>query len=346
MNICRSQNKHGRAASFLRGDGESGSLVDDRSLGSALDLIRDEFDIREILERRINAKSTLRYYRCSDYGYKHFHSREGAIHLALNFDGYFDEAGYLWQSKFVEQHLPIREGMQVLELACGWGYNAIHLARRNGSAEIAALDLTRRHVSQARRAAKSIPNLRFMRADFESMDFDPRTFDVVFAVEGICYARDMGRVLEGIYKILRPAGTLVIIDFFRADNFTQLPGDVRFAAKVTEASMALGEGWQQRRWLALAESVGFVVVESLDLSDAVMPNLKRLQHLALKFFDRRRWSRIKTLPLPRILAENSIAGLLMPFTFRLGAHVYLGVVLRRPEDGDNRIPEMRHRRDV
>ncbi len=82
-------------------------------------------------------------------------------------------------------------------------------------------------------------------------------------------------------------------------------------------------------WLQLCEATGFSVEDLRDLTEAIKPNLLRLQWIAKGFFKFKLVSSIlKRLVSPK-LAQNAIAGLLMPLTVEAGAQGYWMVHLRK-----------------
>lgn len=231
--------------------------------------------------------------------------------MALNCDGHFGKDGYLGQARLVERYIPASQNSRVLEIAAGQGYNSIYLARQHPNATFSAFDFLPKHIKFAERKARYISNIELSVANFEDMPFTDSTFDVAFVVESICHAEDLRRAFEESYRVLRPGGKLVVFDAFRTDEFESLNEDLKLAARLTEASMAVGHGWRQNEWIKLAESVGFTVTEQVNLTQAIRPNLLRLQGLARRFFRRPARAAVIKWLLPMALIENSIAGLLM-----------------------------------
>ena len=62
-----------------------------------------------------------------------------------------------------------------------------------------------------------------------------------------------------------------------------------------------------------------------------MPNLWRLQNVSIRYFRKELRARLIQLILPRAAVNNTIAALLMPYTFGLGAHGYYVDVFEKPE---------------
>jgi arsenite methyltransferase len=300
-----------------------------QDLKDHLDKIRRTFDTNKLLRQSIDNQTVVAYYVESDYGYRVFHSTEGCLHLALNFDGKFGLDGYYGQARIVQEHINRIRPVSVLELGSGKGFNSIYLAKQNPTTKFVGIDLTPEHVTFARARAREIANLRFEIGDFQDLSFYPETFDLVFAIDSMCYASNVSRALSEASRILKTGGYLNVIDGFRQARFNHLDSDIQLAAKLAEASMAVDHFWMIENWLGVAQKNNFSVSSFEDISEAILPNLVKLQHLAKGYFKYPILSKALLQILPVNLIKNSIAGLLMPITVRAGAHGYFSITLRR-----------------
>jgi len=306
------------------------NLQDKKDLEKYLGKIDRIFGIQQFLRRKIDIEDIVTYYQESDYGYRIFHSAAGSIHMALNFDGVFDKRGYYAQARLIdEEYIKNAAGMQVLELASGNGFNSIFLANNNPKVDFVGIDLTPLHVETAKKRAEGISNLCFSQGNFQDLEFDDKTFDLVFEVESICHATDMKAALSEAYRVLKPGGQFVLFDGFRKPEFDSFSDEQKMAAKLVELAMAVDSPWKINRWLELAKEIGFSIVVVDDISRAIMPNLMRFQLLARGFFKYPPLSKTILKVLPDYLVQNAIAGLLMPFTISMGLQGYFKVGLIR-----------------
>jgi ubiquinone/menaquinone biosynthesis C-methylase UbiE len=287
------------------------------------------FNVDAILDSDIDAAHIIKYYEQSEPGYRLFHSTEGSIHMALNYDGRFDKAGYYEQARIVSQHINELTAKDVLEIASGKGFNSIFLAQRHNEVEFSGVDLTPAHVKLAQRKSLKFNNLEFSLGDFQDLKFAPQSFDIVFEVESICHATDMRAALLEAYRVLKPGGRFIVIDGFRKPGFENLDSKMKTAAKLVEVSMAVGHPWMIDSWLDLADEVGFTVRKVEDLSYAIMPNLKKFQLLARGYFKYPSIGKyILRISNPN-LVKNAIAGLLMPITLEANVQGYYKIILER-----------------
>jgi SAM-dependent methyltransferase len=114
--------------------------------------------------------------------------------------------------------LPLDGTRRVLEVGCGTGVLTRELARRLPSADVIGIDLSKRHVAFANRAAAraGLGRVRFAQGD----GCDPpaeflSAFDVVLARYVFMYAIADGsaaNLLSGMIRCLRPGGRLLLIE--------------------------------------------------------------------------------------------------------------------------------------
>lgn len=99
-----------------------------------VDRLSTVFDLDALEVYGGDVERIRRYYQDSRLGYRFVHSRDGAMHLALNPSGNFDRSGYRHQPSLVLERIA-DSAVNVLELACGNGYNLGLLAERKPSPE-------------------------------------------------------------------------------------------------------------------------------------------------------------------------------------------------------------------
>jgi ubiquinone/menaquinone biosynthesis C-methylase UbiE len=300
-------------------------------LRKKLDRIDKVFDVDQVLIMDVDQSVIVDYYTQSNPGYSRFHSTDGSVHMALNFDGKFDQQGYYGQADLVQKEIEQRKPSKVLELACGKGFNSVYLATKNPEIEFLGLDLTPVHVEIASQTARdrNLNNLTIQQGDFHCLDYPDNSLDIIFVVESLCHAMNTQKVMEECHRALRPGGIFIVIDGFRKKPLETLISDEQKATILVEKAMAVEKFLILDNFLHLARQSGFIDQEYQDLSDAIMPNLKRLEGLARKFFRFSFLARRTAKVLPPYLVRNSIAGLLMPTTVGNGIHGYFVVKLTK-----------------
>ena len=218
----------------------------------------------------------------------------------------------------------------VLEIACGKGFNTLHLASHY-DAHFIGIDVTPIHIDIARRKARNqdISNVEFKQNDFHALTLEDNQFDCAFEVESICHAIDLELALENIYRVLKPGSDFILFDCFkkRYDDLTQ---DEEISTRLIEKSMSVPCFQPLSNFRTIAESVGFEVTELTDISDATMPNLVRFEHMAHRILRFPPFARLLKNYLPQHFTQNMIAGLLMPIASQDDILGYFRIVLHRP----------------
>lgn len=305
-------------------------MLDQTELARYLAKIDRTFGISNLFELQADKDTIARYYTESERAYRIFHSRDGSVHMTLTTPDTPSLKDNLGQARLVQKHVQELSARNILELGCGKGFNLAHLARLSPEAELVGIDLTPKHINIASKRYAGLGNLRFILGDFQSLPLDNQTFDLLFEVEAVCHAPDAASVFREAYRVLRPGGRFVIFDGFRAEDLSSYSEDMRVAVRLVELTMAVKQFPTLDQWLSIAKEVGFTVLSTDDLSDAIMPNLARFQVLARGFYKYPKFSNQLMRILSPSLVRNSVAGLLMPFTVSAGAQRYHSIVLEKP----------------
>jgi SAM-dependent methyltransferase len=287
------------------------------------------FDLTALGARTGGCADIVTYYRRSAPAYKALHSKQGALHMALNPDGAFDEAGYLAQPEYVRRSIP-DTATEVLELGAGNGFNLAYLATRRPNARFTGIDLVPEHIEAAhtRIAGAKLVNATAVCADFHALPFGRASFDVLFSIESLCHATTISVVLDEVARVLRPAGHLVVFDAWRTADFAACGKCIQQAAALVEHAMSVRTGRRLPEWLAAVTAAGLDVVEDVDLTRAILPNLYRFEQMAERYLAHPRMARVSARILAPELLANVIAGYLMPLTTASGAHTYRSLVCR------------------
>ena len=103
--------------------------------------------------------------------------------------------------------LPEAHGRRVLDLGCGAGQLAHHLATR-GAAEVVGIDVSERMLAVAR-SDFAHPRITYSRAAIEDVGFPDARFDLVVSVLALHYVDDYLGLMRRIAGWLTPGGTLV-----------------------------------------------------------------------------------------------------------------------------------------
>lgn len=291
------------------------------ALVNRVEELRKVFNLRRLESRGETAGDIKRYYLDSRIGYRLFHSREGSIHMSLSSNGKYQPTGVYRVVDLIQERFP-DSTRRVLELGAGNGFNINCLARRTPDVEFLGIDLLPRHVRAGNKALSALSNARMQVGDFEAINFADNRFDVVFAVESLCHARDIGAALQGIARILQPTGRLIVVDAWRLGAYSSASPEVKYAVELTERAMSVGHTLTQGEWIDRAQQSGLELEERISLKHEVMPNLERFEKASALAVRRRQILMLANKILPSRLTANIVAGYLMAQTVRDGLHSY------------------------
>jgi ubiquinone/menaquinone biosynthesis C-methylase UbiE len=114
------------------------------------------------------------------------------------------------------------KGKSVLDVGCGYGFNAIHLAAKCN--EIFGLDLDPERISSARDYSirNRLSNVSFFSGDAENLPFEEKAFDIVMGNEFLHHVANPQRVINEMCRVTRKGGAVVISDHNRASLLSEL----------------------------------------------------------------------------------------------------------------------------
>jgi len=105
----------------------------------------------------------------------------------------------------------LTNGMNILELGCGWGSLSLWMAEQYPDSQITAVSnsATQKEFIESKIARRSLPNLRVLTADMNDFSIDQQ-FDRVVSVEMFEHMRNWPLLLERISRWMKPDARLFI----------------------------------------------------------------------------------------------------------------------------------------
>lgn len=287
------------------------------------------FDVAAIRRQPLLAEQVAAYYdHCHD-AYRKYHSREGAVHMALNDGDRFDADGFYGQLRRIEGRWSPQAPKQVLELGFGQGFNLGYLAPRHAGCSFAGIDLTGAHVAIAGRRLGGVDNVQLARGDFHQLPFADAAFDELYCIESFCHAHDPARALAEAARVLRPGGRFTLFDGYLPRPASSLHADEALAVELVARGLAI-EGLQVQDELVGAAARAGLQVQSVSALDRqVLPSLRRLERTTGAVI---RWPWLGRRALARrhpARGRNVLAGYLMRSTVEMGLIGYREIVLVR-----------------
>jgi SAM-dependent methyltransferase len=119
------------------------------------------------------------------------------------------------ESNEIPQLLDLRPNSSALEVGCGSGDYALHLAKKVGC-RLVGLDINElgvRNANQLAQARGLASEVRFEQCDAsKDLPFADDTFDAVFANDVLCHLPGRPEVLAEMFRILKPGGRMLFSD--------------------------------------------------------------------------------------------------------------------------------------
>ncbi|MEE8449898.1 MAG: methyltransferase domain-containing protein [Thermodesulfobacteriota bacterium] len=147
----------------------------------------------------------------------------------------------------------IRVGDHVLELGPGPGFFTGHLAKKVAPGLVYALDVQTGMIAKAkmRLEPEGLANVRFAVGDAECLPLNPGAVDKVFAYQVLEEVADLNSAISEIKRVLRPKGTLAIIQYWF--DFTPTMRDALKAIAAAHGLILQEESSTRLSWKAIYE---------------------------------------------------------------------------------------------
>lgn len=130
----------------------------------------------------------------------------------------------IWKRFTVEQ-AAVRRGQSVLDLAGGTGDLAVKFVRQVGaSGRVVLADINAAMLVEGRKRlidAGASGNLSIAQVDAESLPFADNTFDCITIAFGLRNVTDKDAALRSMYRVLKPGGKLLILEFSKPADTIQ-----------------------------------------------------------------------------------------------------------------------------
>lgn len=232
-------------------------------------------------------QNIIKYYEETEIDYKLGWNYKTTGIPALHF-GYYDEKATNHQQALIRHNeilselANIQPHEKVLDAGCGLGNSSCWLAKEK-NANVVGISLVQRQVDKATAYAKknNVKNIDFIVANYLHTPFEDNSFDVVWAIESVCYAEEKALFLKEAFRILKPGGRVVIADFCRKSR-TMDEHDEKFLKDAFS-------GWEVLdidtldEYITNSSTIGFINIAYNNISKNVYQSYKNLQQLTKKW---------------------------------------------------------------
>lgn len=177
----------------------------------------------------------------------------------------------IWEEKGMAEKLDIGPGKKVLDVGCGRGRIAHHVAQFSG-AKVVGLNLDQSQVDmgKAHAAASNMlgSQLDFFQGNYnEPLPFEDEEFDALYHVQALTYAEDLVKLFKEMNRVLKPGAKISFLDWFALPAYQ--PEDPHHQKLLREVKAVIGAvrtPYPEEYDRALKEA-GFEVISSQEASE-------------------------------------------------------------------------------
>ncbi|KAF8473141.1 S-adenosyl-L-methionine-dependent methyltransferase [Kalaharituber pfeilii] len=171
-------------------------------------------------ERRAHyATLTRQYYNLATDLY------ESGWSTSFHFCRFYPGEGFLQaiarHEHYLAHKMGIKENSTVLDVGCGIGGPAREICRFT-DCNIVGLNNNDYQIERAMwhtENAGLTPKMKYVKGDFMQMDFEPNTFDYVYAIEATVHAPSLEGIYGQIYNVLKPGGVFGVYEWLMTENY-------------------------------------------------------------------------------------------------------------------------------
>lgn len=224
--------------------------------------------------------------------------------------------------------LKLHKGEDVLDAGSGQGYAARYLAENTG-ANITGITITPREVRISTKLSKNTVNKpKFVLGDYSETDFPDNYFDVIYTTETLSHTKDMKKTMQEFYRILKPAGRIVLVDY--EINTEHISIDKKNIIDFFfDHAGAFGLYQQNPGQINSAmKDAGFICNSEIDWSIFTKPTYDRLRRIAKPLSWIKPTSKLAPYFINAVMANYTYSNLYEDGTFR-----YIVYSARKPNHG-------------
>lgn len=177
-------------------------------------------------------------------------------------------------NKIMSAKVLISDKDHVLDAGCGVGGSSLWLAKNIGC-RVTGITLSEKQMKQAEQSAlkQGLMHIDFFQEDYTNTRFPSASFDVIWAIESVCYAQNKANFLNEAYRLLKPGGRIIVADFFKAPD---LEGKDKQLIEKMAYGWAVSDFATIENFKVHAEKTGFAKIAIEDATIPITPSARKL----------------------------------------------------------------------
>ncbi|MDE2745920.1 MAG: methyltransferase domain-containing protein [Chloroflexota bacterium] len=166
----------------------------------------------------------------------------------------------------VAELLRLKPNMDVADIGCGVGGPMIGIARASG-ANITGINLNAFQIERGKRRVSQAgldENCRFLHANFMDVPLQDETFDAMYGFEATCHAPNKLPLFRELYRLLKPGGEIVNVDWCLTDRFDASDARHQRIRRGIETHNGTGTLYTIEQQVDAFRRAGFEIIQAFD----------------------------------------------------------------------------------
>lgn len=185
------------------------------------------------------------------------------------------------QNQQMAEIAQIKKTDKILDAGCGVGGSSVFLAK-NYSCQMTAITIVSNQVSKVLKNAQNhnVSNLiNCQQMDYCKTSFPDESFDAVWGIESICYAKSKKNFIEEAYRILKPGGRIIISEIIaEKEKSNMTPNEIKSLYTNGYNKCMVESLHTEKEYYQDLENTGFKNVRIDDYTKEIYPSIRRLYY--------------------------------------------------------------------
>ena len=229
------------------------------------------------------AEKVKKYYKATEWAFQTVWTgkEDQALHFGLYDKPNMTHAESLLRTNEIMADLVgVEAGDVVVDAGCGYGGTTVWLAKERQCNTI-GINIVEPHLEKARQHAKNKgveDRVNFLLEDFTNTSVEDSSADIFWSMEASVQAVDRLALFREAYRILKPGGKLILVEYFvNHDPYAEHEDIVGYDTILDGGAMP--SLWHLPDYMKGLEEAGFSNVRYEDYTKEVLPSFRRMHKM-------------------------------------------------------------------